>query len=958
MAEINEIVSRDAIESVLKAAKGMTDLDNAMIKFLQDQEKYKKQAEDVNRTATDNATKTGEYAKILNKAAEDQNKLTATAKALAAQQKQLTDTEAKLMAVNTESNKKLIEKQIELKKANDAIKESITGEKAAREERKRAAAAAKEQARQQQINNKLSKNEAELLKLNTILINEESGSLEKAWAKNKLLEIEKKKLNLATKEGQTRLKEINDAQDENNELIKNSSNILQKQKINIGNYGSAFGDLIEQFKQGDIGVSVLAKGVLKLGKSFMAAIVSNHKSAFSDLIGQFRQGEVSVGGLAKGVLKLGKSFMVAIVSNPILLVTAAIVAAIVALYNAFKSTDSGATELAARFAKLKAKMDVLRQVASGLAKGIVAIFSGDKQKAAEEFGGAMKDIRERLKEAAAAAYEYEKSMDAIEDSENNYISRSAEIKNRIAILEFTAADRTKSTAERKKALEEALALSSEEVETRKRFAQERYQAELKNLAGINGIRAEELEAFITMTDEQQEQASAGVRQARDNNEAKFKNLEELYAAMMDADTKYFEENKRNMSRLSGFEEEQRKEAEERIKAEQAARSELNKTIESSIEINRKALIDIQETERENDLFLDELFEKNFERSEKEEEQAQKIAEAIMKADVTYADIEYRRKVAIINATSKTKEEADQRILELDKENLNRVIAMMEQELSLANITADKKIELEAEIAKIKQDYSDLTTQKEIENDNKAAENKKKIQEASINLAGDVFNFMDSLYGAELSRLEEKNEKGLISEQEFAKQKAEIEIKQAKAKKAQGIFNAGISTAQAIIGMLADPGGVAGTILAVLAGVTGALQIATILAEPLPTMPAFAEGTDNAPEFGLFGEKGRELMQTVGGEMIMANEPTIFSGNKFKGAKIWNNDETEYIMNRTREPQFGQPTRTDDRILRGLNSVEKAIKDKPVFIFDKEKNVVGMVRGSHTERYINRLKLNQ
>jgi hypothetical protein len=59
-------------------------------------------------------------------------------------------------------------------------------------------------------------------------------------------------------------------------------------------------------------------------------------------------------------------------------------------------------------------------------------------------------------------------------------------------------------------------------------------------------------------------------------------------------------------------------------------------------------------------------------------------------------------------------------------------------------------------------------------------------------------------------------------------------KLARIEKAQGIFNATIDTAQAIVGFLSDPGGVPGIILSVAAGITGATQIAKISSQPLPS----------------------------------------------------------------------------------------------------------------------------
>jgi hypothetical protein len=59
-------------------------------------------------------------------------------------------------------------------------------------------------------------------------------------------------------------------------------------------------------------------------------------------------------------------------------------------------------------------------------------------------------------------------------------------------------------------------------------------------------------------------------------------------------------------------------------------------------------------------------------------------------------------------------------------------------------------------------------------------------------------------------------------------------KQARLDKALGIFNATVDTAKAVVGFLSDPGGIAGIVLSVAAGITGATQIAKISSQPLPS----------------------------------------------------------------------------------------------------------------------------
>lgn len=58
-------------------------------------------------------------------------------------------------------------------------------------------------------------------------------------------------------------------------------------------------------------------------------------------------------------------------------------------------------------------------------------------------------------------------------------------------------------------------------------------------------------------------------------------------------------------------------------------------------------------------------------------------------------------------------------------------------------------------------------------------------------------------------------------------------KQAKQDKALALFNIAVNTAQAIIGFLANPGGAQGVALSIIAGVSGAAQLAAVAAKPIP-----------------------------------------------------------------------------------------------------------------------------
>jgi hypothetical protein len=104
---------------------------------------------------------------------------------------------------------------------------------------------------------------------------------------------------------------------------------------------------------------------------------------------------------------------------------------------------------------------------------------------------------------------------------------------------------------------------------------------------------------------------------------------------------------------------------------------------------------------------------------------------------------------------------------------------------------------------------------------------------------------------------DKVQSRIALEKKKAAQIAEINRRQAVQDKALAIFNIGLSTSQAIMQFLVKPGGAAGIALSVLAGITGAAEIAAVIAKPIPK---FERG-------GLIG--GR--LHSQGGTLIEAEQ---------------------------------------------------------------------------------------
>lgn len=257
--------------------------------------------------------------------------------------------------------------------------------------------------------------------------------------------------------------------------------------------------------------------------------------------------------------------------------------------------------------------------------------------------------------------------------------------------------------------------------------------------------------------------------------------------------------------------------------------------------------------------------------------------------VALIELEYSRKIAVIKGNS-AKEIALRESLEREKQQkiaaITKVEALKGEKLAgdgvLKVFEKGEKNKSEAAkksgdiIANINKSIGEKT-QEEIKNEadriKQKEDDKVAVTQASAQAIGDIGNLlfegaaekrqieMDDLYREYSAKIEAAEGNAALQkrlEDELAAKKLEIRIKQAKADKAQAVFNIGLSTAQAIIGMLANPGGVAGIALSVIAGITGAAQITAALAKPLPK---YAKGkkAGGGGHFATVGELGAETM---------------------------------------------------------------------------------------------------
>lgn len=183
---------------------------------------------------------------------------------------------------------------------------------------------------------------------------------------------------------------------------------------------------------------------------------SNEKStgAFAKLKSGLDQLPGATGAAGKGVQGLGDQFK-RLLANPIVLIIAAIVTILVALYKAFTSTDEGAQKFQSILDGVGAVIRELTQRAAAFASAVVKFFSGDFKGAMEDskaavtgFGDAMVDAFKRGKEASDL-------LDEVADATRVLDIQYAALNAKLAKSKELLTDENATYAEKKKALQES-----------------------------------------------------------------------------------------------------------------------------------------------------------------------------------------------------------------------------------------------------------------------------------------------------------------------------------------------------------------------------------------------------------------------------------------------------------------------------------------------------------------------
>lgn len=242
-------------------------------------------------------------------------------------------------------------------------------------------------------------------------------------------------------------------------------------------------------------------------------------------------------------------------------------------------------------------------------------------------------------------------------------------------------------------------------------------------------------------------------------------------------------------------------------------------------------------------------------------------------------------------------------IELAKEQLNTSGLSPEDRIKLERQVAEAEISLAEKVRDAKINASERVaeaTKKEMKKTEDAIQSMSDLLGSFADLGNAIFDNKisqieeeqdanDEAYDREIERIESLQEKGAISkeeaearkraaedktrlkEEELAKKKAALQEKQAKWDKANNIIQTIMSTSLGIMRAMAmfppNP------VLAALIGAMGAIQLATIVAQPIPK---YAKGTNNHPGgLAIVGDGGKkEGIITDGGLFVTPDKPTI------------------------------------------------------------------------------------
>ena len=261
--------------------------------------------------------------------------------------------------------------------------------------------------------------------------------------------------------------------------------------------------------------------------------VGNYPQAMGAVKESFVQTYKATGSLtagfkaaAVGVMVLGKQLL-SLLKNPIVAALAAIATVIMGIVDAFKRSEDQGERLKQVFAAFTPVVNMIKNLFSQMAEIVLKVAEGMAW-LAEKVG--------LVGEASMETMAIERDKLALEREGRTELIKSAETENKVAKLRDKVAQKDKyTTEERRKMLKEAIRLEEEQSKRRAEIAKKNYEILLR-------------ESKLT-----------------ENDAEMNKKLAEAKAAVIAADTEYYNSTRRMQQQLSSFNEEAEREERERAK---------------------------------------------------------------------------------------------------------------------------------------------------------------------------------------------------------------------------------------------------------------------------------------------------------------------------------------------------------------------------------------------------------
>ncbi len=514
-------------------------------------------------------------------------------------------------------------------------------------------------------------------------------------------------------------------------------------------------------------------------------------------------------------------------------------------------------------------------------------FNESSEKAADNAKKAADGIREQAKAAKTAADVYVKAMSDAQKEENNILAKSGiskyleeeRIKREEERAKREAERRMKLEMEAERTIQEArIKLRNEgfekEIETRKA----QYQKIIDDVK-TKGVRVNE---WI-----------AAIKAMRDKELSDFREEYEAKRAMIDAQNRISYAKKGSLQELDA-----RLDILELQKA--AELKEAKKTEASKLAIENKYLKLIE------DAYM-EFGKVQLSRQQSQNELELSDQQIFLNKELSMLEQQYSK--GIIKKEAYEKKKADLQY-QYAVQALQQEIDLLEKSLYL--FSGDERLEMEKKIAQLRVQLSKETTdkinadaEKELKERQKVEEAKKKLIQEAVNAIAEIGSSMfdrriqgieaeidanQEAYDKKVEEIDALAEKDVITKEEaearkrvaeeqssarnaeLEKKKADLQTRQARFQKTIDIAQTIASTAQAIMTVYKQLGIFAGPMAALVAA-TGAIQLATIIAQPIPK---YAKGTDYHPGgLAIVGDAGKHEAVISGGKAyITPDTPTL------------------------------------------------------------------------------------